>query len=184
MSVFLAIDLDEPTRAAAKRLSDSASGLVRASWVRPEKFHCTLVFLGTPAADQIQQLTPSITRAAAAHRPFSIHLAGAGTFSTARAASVAWLGVGGALEALAALQADLASALLVHDLPGRERDDVARAYVPHVTLARAKSADAFDDVMPLMSRATSAPMQVTTVTLFESRHDAYRPLFAAKLAQP
>lgn len=174
MSFFVALDLPPHVKAViAQKTADFHT--TRASWVRPEKLHVTLVFLGNPvvapAAAQLEAI-------AARHHPFQLQLQAAGTFETARAASVLWLGVGGALDALQALHATAAEVLAPFQ---RDAGPPLAHYVPHVTLARAKVADAFSASLAALQHQHTEPFLIDAITLFESRHDRYQALLTVPL---
>lgn len=172
MSVFLAVDLGDTARAACVSLIEANRARFDARWLRPDKLHCTLVFLGNPSLEPVPRFIESIDALAARHRPFSLRLQGAGTFVTARAPSVLWLGVEGELAALGALQADAQ-----RTLGGEER-----VYQPHVTLARAKQAAHLEPLRAELSSVTLPTFTVSRVTLYESSEQTYRALHVAALA--
>lgn len=171
MTVFLALDLDEAARARATAISDRFRAQVKASWVRADKLHLTLVFLGNPSEEAVRDLEPPLGALARRCSPFSLRLEGAGLFETARAPSVLWLGVGGDLPALHALQRRALEALAAF-LPR----DADRPFVPHVTLARAKAHGAFEPVRTALEGFEAAAFSITHLTLYLSTHDRYRPL--------
>lgn len=175
MSVFLAIDLDDAARGAVTRLIETHRGAYTAKWLRDDKLHCTLVFLGNPKAEQVEAWRAPLDALAARHRAFELALRGAGSFVTARAPSVLWLGVAGALEALRALQRD------AHETLGSAAGHGERAYLPHVTLARAQGEAHFEALLPELQRFTGAPFQVGHVSLYESNNHVYRVLHQARL---
>ena len=167
MSVFLAIDLAPEPRAQVATLIETHRGMVEAKWLRADKLHLTLVFLGNATADQVAEFQPKLDALTEGRSPFALRLNDAGTFVTARAPSVLWLGVRGDLAALEMLQRDAVTALL-----GAED----RAYVPHVTLARAQQPGAFSALARHLETFESADFSVATLTLFESTHHHYRAL--------
>jgi 2'-5' RNA ligase len=130
MRLFVALDLDEPVRAAIRRLLDAIrSAAPEARWVRPEAMHLTLKFIG----DQPEDKLPGLRRALEAIRspaPVSLRFTGLGYFPNDRRPRVVWLGVE-ASENLAGLAADVEAALQPLGI-AREK----RPYVPHLTLAR------------------------------------------------
>lgn len=181
MSVFLAVDLDEPVRALASEVIERFRPTLDAKWVREDKLHLTLVFLGNPTAAHVETFKPLVDEVASQHAVFSLELGGVGTFGTARAPSVLWLGVKGALESLRSLQADAQRSLVSADLPGLEPDEHGRLYAPHVTLARSKHDTAFGAASIALADFSSPPFLVSHVTLYESRSDRYRALHRAPL---
>lgn len=171
MSVFLAVDLDATVRAEVTLLMQRYRETFPAKWLRSDKLHCTLVFLGHPSSEQVARWTSALAILARKHQPFSLSLGGAGTFVTARAPSVLWLGVTGELHALAALQADTQATL----------QSEVRKYLPHVTLARAQVPEHFAALRSQLADFSSSPFNVSKLTLYESLSDQYRVLFETPL---
>ncbi len=175
MSYFLAVDLDDAARAGASTIVERLKTATRARWLPPVKLHITLNFLGHPDAAARAALEDPVALAAKRHAPFSLRLEGAGTFTTARAPSVLWLGVSGAVDALRALQQDTAAAT------GSPLD---RNFIPHVTLARGDDAPAFVKLAEGLGGAHTAAFEIRHVTLYESSNDVYRVVFRVPLAEP
>ncbi len=142
---------------------------VTAKWLRTDKLHVTLRFLGHPTAAELADLRPVVEAITREAPPFTLSLRGVGFFATARAPSVVWLGVDGQLPQLHALQRALHPA-----------DD--RPFVPHVTLARAQTSGSLERLEPALRGFTSPPFVIDHVTLYESTHEHYRPLFRCTLA--
>jgi 2'-5' RNA ligase len=172
MSFFLAIDLDEPVRAEVWNFS-SPHHQLPAKWLRRDKLHLTLVFLGEPSAQVLAPLKAKVERLIEGLPPFSLRLANAGLFETARAPAVLWLGVDGERARLGELQRRLSLGLSA---------DLDRPYVPHLTLARSKHAHAFAEVLPVMQSFTSREFAVNHVTLFQSTEANYQALWQVKLS--
>ncbi len=161
LSVFVAIDLDERARAEVAGVIDQHRASVEAKWLPPQKLHLTVVFLGNP---QPEPLIPKLDALAATAKPFSLELTGSGIFETERAAAVLWLGVGGDLEQLRALQRAASQQL----------GDEPREYVPHVTLGRAHVPGAYDETARALQRFRGARFEVRHLTLYESTHHSFR----------
>nr|WSW64865.1 RNA 2',3'-cyclic phosphodiesterase [Streptomyces sp. NBC_00995] len=104
----------------------------RMRWNRVEDWHITLAFLGEVPVETVPLLRPPLAAIAAAHFPPLLALRGGGDFDR----RVVWAGVGGNLEALAALAADVRTA--VRDCGVMPADRPLR---PHLTLARARRGD-------------------------------------------
>jgi 2'-5' RNA ligase len=135
--VFFAVELSEEARGAA---AAHAARLrrefpeARASWARPESLHVTLKFVGEVGAERVDVLSRAAAAAAAGSEPFGLSVEEAGTFPPRGAARVLWLGVLDASGALARLQRRLED---VCEAAGFPRE--ARAFKPHLTLARLRS---------------------------------------------
>lgn len=100
-------------------------------WSPVEKLHLTLAFLGHRPGDLVAIIREALSPAVARHAPFSIRVAGAGTFGRGQRARVLWLGVDGG-EALSGLQSSVVSALEAIDYHEE------RPFKAHLTLARAR----------------------------------------------
>lgn len=168
MSVFLAVDVDDAVRARVAQTIATVSPRFPAKWLPPEKLHVTVLFLGEarPAPEIVDAI-------AAKQAPFELQLSGSGTFVTARAPSVLWLGVQGDLAALRALHRHAVDALILHD---------AKDYVPHLTLARAKLPGFLEPVREALAAYAAGPWRVTGLTLYESTHHRYHALHHASLS--
>lgn len=134
MRLFIAVDPDAATR---ERLEQTITSLraqaPSAKWVNPAGLHLTLVFLGEVDDARVPEITGALAAVAARHRRLSLAFRGGGGFGSGRRPRVLWVGVEGDVAPLAALQSDLAGALEPLGFP-RE----ARAYSPHLTVARAR----------------------------------------------
>lgn len=131
---FIAVDLTQAVRAA---LDSEIARLTRVlpspRWVNPEGMHLTLAFLGELDDAQLSDATAATIEAARQSRPFTLRLGSLGTFGGPRSPQVLWVGVGGDVPQLLALQRTLAQALESRGFP-RE----VRPFSPHLTLARVK----------------------------------------------
>jgi len=168
MSVFLAVDLDDAVRARVTEMTTSVAARFPAKWLPPEKLHVTVLFLG-----ELRPAFESVDAIAAQVAPFELQISGAGTFVTARAPSVLWLGVAGELSALNTLHRAAVGALIPHDM---------KAYVPHLTLARAKLPGFLEPAREELSSFSAGPWKVTGLTLYESTQHRYHALHHASLS--
>jgi len=134
--LFVAV---QPVPAAVRGVEDAVQalrGLACASelrWVPPEKLHFTLRFLGSVPVGLRGALAGVCEEVAKRHAPFDLTLSGGGAFPSQRRASVLWVGATDGADALCALAEALGPGL---DALGFERE--ARAFKPHLTLARSK----------------------------------------------
>ena len=185
MSVFLAVDLDDPSRASAAAIIEThRANAPGTKWLRTDKLHCTIVFLGNPNTDQVAKWIPLIDSLAERHQTFSLRLEGAGTFLTKRAPSVLWLGVQGELDRLSALHED-ALATFEHTplSPAlsplrRERE---QRFVPHVTLARSQKDGHFEELARELRTFSTPDFEVRGLSLYESSNHVYRAVHHAPL---
>ena len=135
LRAFIAIHLSQEARL---QLSDTirsrGSEIPRGvRWVDPEGIHLTLKFLGDIDPALVEDVLRAMVQAASGSSSFQLHLNGLGVFPNQRRPRVLWAGVGGDLDALAALQEKLEDAMSGLDFR-RER----RAFNPHLTLGRVR----------------------------------------------
>lgn len=152
MRLFVAVLVPEsltgPLVASRRRLERRFSG---GRWTDPARFHATLKFLGEVADDRVAAVETALGEAVAGVPPFTVELAGAGTFPSGHAPRVVWAGVREGRLALEALAARVETAFARLGFPP-ERN----AYRAHVTLGRLSPAsrrrgpdDVFRDLPPI-----------------------------------
>lgn len=134
MRLFVAVD---PSGASRERIAATIERLralaPAAKWVGEGGFHVTLAFLGETEASRVPAITASLAAAASQHESFELGVGGGGTFGPRRAAHVLWAAITAGAVPLGAVQRDVASVLAPH---GYQPE--ARAFTPHITLARAR----------------------------------------------
>ena len=131
---FIAIELPPGVQQGLRRVQEQLQRFrppVR--WVAPDKIHVTLNFLGEIPAEEVPAAVEAALRAAAGAAPFEVEAAGLGVFPSPRRPRVLWVGLGGDLPALKALQAGLTRELAARGFPPEER-----AFSPHLTLGRVR----------------------------------------------
>ena len=137
---FVAIELPDHVRQALHRMQGRL-GSERdrsAKWVAPEGIHLTLHFFGDVAVELVPGISGALGRAAARSSPIPLCLAGAGCFPNVDRPRVLWVGLGGDTQGLARLQREVEA-----QLAGLGYRPEARAFSPHLTLARVR-----DTAMP------------------------------------
>jgi RNA 2',3'-cyclic 3'-phosphodiesterase len=132
--LFIAV----PMPTAATELVDRIVGELSTAdwpvrWVAADTVHLTLHFLGDTPPERAELLRMALAPVVARHRAFALQTSGLGVFPDERRPRVIWLGLTGQTQRLAALHADLASALRELDLQVEER--LPR---PHITLGRVR----------------------------------------------
>lgn len=139
LRLFAAVELPrEARRAAAEHAARLRAALppgVRVGWEREEKLHLTLKFFGGVEPERADAMAGALALSAAAARPFTLSLEGAGAFPTAARPSVLWLGLSDPSGDLARLHARLEEECAALNFPREQRP-----FHPHVTLARIRAA--------------------------------------------
>jgi RNA 2',3'-cyclic 3'-phosphodiesterase len=187
LRLFTAVELSDEARAAiaatqktvAAALSDSPRSL---RLVRVEHLHLTLVFIGEVSSElgtvMIEALNADIPQA-----PFQIDFGGVGVFPPSGPPRTCWLGLLRGAESVVDLHSHVAERVRAL---GVQID--RRPLEPHLTLGRWR--DRARDVRSRIPHSAEvvARVDVSTVTLFESRLSsagpAYTRLASARLSCP
>src|SRR5215468_10821226 len=162
MRIFIALDIPAEIRARIAGFVERARPYApEAKWARTEGLHVTLKFVGEVNDAKVQEIR-SVLHAVKAE-PFDITFSGAGFFPTPNAPRVFWIGVAGG-ESLAGLAAVIDNS--THKL-GIARE--ARAFSPHLTLARSGSGPGSGQLLrPLRNLVQAeAGVQFGTMTAHE-----------------
>jgi RNA 2',3'-cyclic 3'-phosphodiesterase len=184
MRLFVAIELDDEARAALqaeqRRIRMALGDSGGPSWMRAERMHVTLAFIGEVDAARLAAIRRAvdmpIDRAA-----FVMSLEGLGVFPPRGAPRVGWIGATEGTGGIVAVQRTIADRL--HDA-GVELE--ARPFHPHVTLVRWRDARPRDAARVRTIAATGeiARVRVDHVTLFESRQSAGGAVYTALASGP
>ena len=137
--VVCAIELAEEVRG---RLREHIEQLrrevpdVAASWSRVENIHLTLKFFGNVTRDRIAAMSAAASQTVKEFSAFEIEVGGTGVFPRPSRAQVLWIGVNDPSGQLSVLQQTLENECEVAGFPKE-----ARAYRPHLTIARLRKAE-------------------------------------------
>jgi 2'-5' RNA ligase len=185
MRLFVAIDLNDDARRAIaaeqkrlmRELAEEKSSL---RMVRPEQIHLTLAFLGEVDEVRGAALVEAM-RAEVEASSFAVVFAGLGVFPPHGAPRVLWLGVTAGHHDAIAVQRQIVDRLARVGIPPEER-----AYHPHLTLARWRTATPSDRRRALAADrgAQIARVDVAAVTLYQSRLSASGPSYTALAQAP
>ena len=162
MRCFVAVDVSDRAREQIgefQRSLKSGAGGVR--WVKPDRMHLTLAFLGEVTdefADSVKMVLPE---AVTGLSTFQSRLHGVGAFPSPGRARVVWVGIDQGKEELVRLQQAVVAGLTqVGFKPER------RPFSPHLTLGRLRQPA---DVSALVEREfTSQGFMVDRVVLYQS----------------
>ena len=165
---FLAMD---PPPEVLRRIADIQEVLKKTlrgsiSWVLPEGIHLTLKFFGDMAADNLPPISEVVSGQAAGTRPLHLNIKGLGVFPGIRRPRVLWLGVGGELARLIALQGGLAQGFETRGIKKEERP-----FRAHLTLARIKSPQGLsglDKVLEEKEAESAGSFEAKGLILFKS----------------
>jgi 2'-5' RNA ligase len=166
--LFIAVDIDESTRAQVGRIStelrDAIGTHAKASWVRPDRMHLTLQFCGSADAAVEERLRAALAQPIP-QGAFDVSFDGVGFFPERGSPRVLWLAVRDGLEALRRLHTVLA-------------EPTNDTFTPHLTLARFKDRVPKAKLAELTSiSALAGPSRIDRVTLYESRMSPAGPTY-------
>jgi len=169
MRLFIAVELAGPAKdevlSVRERLVETVARQgVR--FVKPEKLHLTLAFLGSVDEAKLGELMRELNKVAVP--PFRLQLSGLGCFPDMRRPKVIWLGLDGDASSIQTLATKVTAAAKPF---APELDE--KPYSPHVTLARVSpgSKEVGRMLTHLAIDATGAELPVDSFTLFQSKPD-------------
>lgn len=171
--LFVAIELPDAVLDALARTMQAikASGAdAGLRWVRPEGIHLTLKFLGETDEEDLPGIIAALRDISRQHAPMEVSPGGLGSFGGRRNARVIWVGLRAHSGELARLASAIDNAL---EPLGFARE--ARAFNPHLTLARVREDAAPDvraqihDIVAGMTAADIPAFRATAFSLMESK---------------
>ena len=181
MRLFVALDIDDDTRAQLAAVCELIQRRVRearvpprVTWVKAAAAHLTLRFIGNVSAETAAAVTSTLDTLRVS--PAIVEWGTVGTFGGLRRPRVVWIAPtkgGDEVVLLAKSVNDILDPLL--------GAGESRPFRPHVTLGRVREpgrdvewAAALDEV-----RWRTTRTQITGVTLYESRHSPTGPTYTA-----
>jgi 2'-5' RNA ligase len=143
-------------------------------------WHITLAFFGSVPDGAVGALAEDFRSVVSRCPPFTLELAGAGTFGS----KLAWVGVGGEADKLRALMSD------VGDLwPRPHEDRPNQTHRPHLTISRGAAQAGLRDPVSALTVYRGPSWTVQSAVLMESQlgqgvggHSHYVPITAAALS--
>lgn len=168
MRLFTAIDLPRPILETLERLIRSLRPAARIRWSPPSNLHITTKFIGDWPDERLEAVKSALA-GLAPREPFPVEVRGLGWFPNARAARVFWAGIH-APAALGELAADTEAALEELGIP-RE----ARAFSPHLTLARIKDPVPLEPLRQAVEKLGPPEFGSFTVESFSLYESQLRP---------
>ncbi|WP_326597441.1 RNA 2',3'-cyclic phosphodiesterase [Streptomyces sp. NBC_01803] len=167
MRLFVALlppDAAAAEVALAAREARALPGADALRWNEPAGWHVTLAFYGETDAALLPALGERLAAVARAHAPFTLRLAGGGSFGD----RALWAGVAGdtgALAALTALAAATDEAGRATGTPGGRHHD---AYRPHLTLAGGGPGTSMVPFVTALTPFTGSPWPADRIVLLSS----------------
>ncbi len=164
---FIAIELPKVISTHLRNLQDNLkSGDFKVKWVHPEQIHLTLKFLGNIYETDVDRLKEALTGNVKKYAPISLFAKGMGVFPNISRPRVIWVGIGGQLSALTALQKTVDNVLAAIGFHPEKR-----SFKAHLTIGRVKgSIDPFKlaDAIQVFTDFQSETFVADKVFLFKS----------------
>ena len=131
---FIALELPPAVISLLHKVQQDLKRMnIRARWVRPENIHLTLKFLGDINPGDIEKIGTAMVGAAIEFPPVTLTVRGIGVFPRIKRPRVIWMGLGGDIRSLLALQSRLELELAETQFPKDKR-----SFKAHLTLGRIK----------------------------------------------
>ncbi len=174
LRTFVAIDLPDKVTAAIHDLQSALkTRKFSVRWVRADKLHLTLKFLGSTGIDRIDGIDQALKSAAAKIPYMSLFARGLGVFPGVRRPRVIWVGIGGEVEALMALQRAIDHNLALIGFPPEKR-----SFKAHLTIGRVKGAINAMHLLEALQKFKdfqTEPFQVQRIALIRSELKPHGP---------
>ena len=135
-------------------------------WTLPEQWHLTLAFMAKVPDRSLDDLLERMARAGGRRAPFTLRLAGGGTFPNPARAKVLYAGVHGEPEAVEELHRLSTGARAAANRAGAEAE--GGPFRPHLTLARMKRPVEATRWLRVFEGYESREFEVTGFVLIES----------------
>jgi 2'-5' RNA ligase len=133
--IFVALEMPSAVGQQVAGVAQRLSHLNQVRWVNPGGVHLTLKFLGDVAEGRMPEIVSAVQQVASETAPMMLSTADVGGFPKREDACVLWLGVGGDLDKLMALQKKVTQAFSeIGFEPERRR------FFAHVTVGRVRRA--------------------------------------------
>ncbi len=182
---FIAVEIPEKIISSIDRVQESIKNYgFKIKWVRPERIHLTLKFLGNIEAADTENVGRALCEAAGTIPPMSLQAKGIGVFPGIRRPRVVWVGITGQLETLGRLQKTLDENLAAIGFPKEKRP-----FKGHLTLGRIqKKIDTkrFIEALDTFKKFETETFTADRVVLYQSELKAsgavYTELVSARLA--
>ena len=169
MRVFVALNTPEDVRRALRELISRLENTCRgARWVRPEGMHLTLKFIGEADPDLVEQIKLRL-REIHSPQPVEMRFRGIGFFPNEKRPQVLWAGVESSPNVVE-LAADIDRTLGTLGIPLE-----SRTFVPHLTLARFRSAQGLSRLLEGLREPGSHEFGSATATEFHLFQSILRP---------
>lgn len=175
LRTFIAIELDQPTHEALRRVQDAFKHLdVNVKWVNPENIHITLRFLGNLSPKKAKIIINEFPRWFDGLNAFETKIDHLGAFPKTERPRVIWLGLHKNADMISNVAAVVENQLCRLGFP-KEREK----FIPHLTIGRVRSNHNIHLLSNKIKGLTFSPIpqKITTVTFFQSTLTSQGPIY-------
>ncbi len=167
--IFISVDISEDAKKLAGEHISKLKELgieVRVGWIKPEKMHLTLRFLGDIDEKRLAKVNNAVARVANLTSSFQLTLKHTGAFPNKKRPKVLWLGIQDDEGNLQNLFNELNKEL---EGVGFEGED--RKFRPHLTIARLREPNRSRELAHRHIALDFEPVEfeVSAITVYESR---------------
>lgn len=174
--IFLAVkipkDLQDKVLEIQKQLKKQNPDV---KWVEPENFHYNLKFFGHVTGSELNKIQQAVKKVIKKHEPFSIEIAGIGTFPSPTSPRVIWLGTKKGTNEITDLANELDDEF---SKSGFEAE--SRPFRPHLTLGRIRSTQNKQNLIKKIrdiEHINIGAFEVNEVVIFQSKLSRAGPTY-------
>jgi RNA 2',3'-cyclic 3'-phosphodiesterase len=167
LRTFIAIDLPRAVQEALNSFERELQGAqAPVAWVKADRIHLTLKFLGDVAPERICEIKKSLEKAVESLTPFRLQPSGCGAFPSLKQMRVIWVGLTGDEAGLKGLHERVEEAMVELGFKKEERP-----FRAHLTVGRVKGRHHLRSLQDLLMSHQSFEAEafdVTEVVLYKS----------------
>ena len=187
MRLFVAVEIGDTLAARAAELSrelrrraGDAAPRARITWVPADRLHLTVRFIGE-VEDERGEAVSTALQPPLAVNAFDLTLHGAGAFPKSGSPRVLWIGVTRGREPLVAIEREVTSRLTPLGI-----EEEARAYSPHLTVARLREPAGLRSARLLdgLTDREIGNTRIDAITLFQSKLSPKGPTYTPLVRAP
>ena len=164
---FIALELPPSVISLLEKVQEDLKSMgLRAKWVRPENIHLTLKFLGNINPGDIDRIGEAMMDAAGDFKAIDLAAGGVGVFPGIKRPRVIWVGLGGQIQLLFAMQR-----MLEDNLAALKFNKEKRPFKGHLTLGRFRQTvepNTIRQIMQEYANLSSEEFTTSRIILFKS----------------
>ena len=167
LRTFIALELPPSVISLLERVQEDLKSMgLRAKWVRPANIHLTLKFLGNINPGDIDKIGEAMMAAADNFAAIDLEIRGIGVFPGIKRPRVIWVGLGGQIQLLFAMQR-----MLEDNLAALKFNKEKRPFKGHLTLGRFRQTvepNTIRQIMQEYANLSSEEFTTSRIILFKS----------------